>query len=69
VPKLETESVDVPDSVCLVVANSLTPAAKLLTLGTHYNKRVVECRLAVALLAFINNLTTDFMEPPVTTLQ
>ena len=50
-PKLAAEDVNVPDSVSLVVANSLTPAAKILTLGKHYNKRVVECRFAVAILA------------------
>mmetsp|Transcript_43277 Transcript_43277/g.57254 ORF Transcript_43277/g.57254 Transcript_43277/m.57254 type:complete len:134 (-) Transcript_43277:738-1139(-) len=51
VPRLAAESVDVPDSVCLVIANSLTPSAKVLTVGTRYNKRVVECRLAVAYIA------------------
>ena len=33
VPRLEAENVDVPESVCLVIANSLTPSAKILTLG------------------------------------
>lgn len=51
VPKLEATDVSVPDSVSLVIANSLTPSAKVLTVGTRYNKRVVECRFAVALLA------------------
>lgn len=51
VPKLSTEDVNVPESVSLVVANSLTPSAKALTVGKHYNKRVVECRFAVAMLA------------------
>ena len=31
-------------------ANSLTPSSKLTTLGTRYNKRVCECRIAIALL-------------------
>ncbi len=34
-----------------MIANSLTPVPKLLTLGTRYNKRVVECRLALVILA------------------
>ena len=42
--------VKVPDSVSLVIANSLTPSPKLLTIGTRYNKRVVECRLALYLI-------------------
>ena len=40
-----------PTEFALVIAHSLTPTAKLLTLGTHNNKRIVECRLAVCLLA------------------
>lgn len=69
VPKLKAESVDVPDSVCLVIANSLTPSAKVLTVGTRYNKRVVECRLAVALLALRCGLCSEFLETPVKTFQ
>ena len=46
-----TKDVNVPSSFSLVVTNSLTPAAKVLTVGARYNKRVVECRFAVALLA------------------
>jgi len=42
----------IPDGVSLVVANSLTPSPKLLSLGTRYNMRVVECRFALLLLAF-----------------
>lgn len=51
VPTLKASDITVPDSVALVIADSLTPSAKLLTLGTRYNKRVVECRFATALLA------------------
>ena len=69
VPKLDAENVNVPESVCLVVANSLTPSAKVLTVGTRYNKRVVECRFAVAMLALRTGLTNDFLEAPVTTFQ
>lgn len=68
-PKLEAENVDVPESVCLVIANSLTPSAKVLTVGTRYNKRVVECRFAVAMLALRCGLTNDFLETPVQTFQ
>ena len=39
-----------------VIANSLTPSAKVLTLGTRFNKRVCECRLAVKLIALQENL-------------
>jgi galactokinase len=51
VPAIKTTSVKVPDSVCLVIGNSCTPSPKLLTLGTRYNKRVVECRFALAAMA------------------
>lgn len=34
----------------MVIANSLTDAPKLATLGTRYNKRVVECRVGLVLL-------------------
>ena len=65
VPKLVAENVDVPESVSLVIANSLTPSAKVLTVGKHFNKRVVECRFAVAMLALRCGLTNDFLETPV----
>lgn len=42
--------VTLPPGYCFVVANSLTPSPKLLTLGTRYNKRVVECRFALSIL-------------------
>ena len=35
----------------LVIGNSLTPSPKLLTVGTRYNKRVVECRFALNAMA------------------
>lgn len=60
VPELKATSVKVPDSVQLVVANSLTPSAKILTVGTRYNKRVVECRFGVALLAKRTGAARDF---------
>lgn len=42
--------VKLPQGYCFVVANSLTPSPKLLTLGTRYNKRVVELRFALNIL-------------------
>ena len=60
VPELAARSVQVPASVSLVVANSLTPSAKVLTVGTRYNKRVVECRFGVALLAKATGSSTSF---------
>jgi len=53
-----------PDSVCLVIANSLTPSPKLLTLGTRYNKRVVECRFALAAMAVKANKCDKFADCP-----
>lgn len=50
-PTLKTIDVKIPESVSLVIANSLTPSPKLLTVGTRYNKRVVECRFALLYLA------------------
>lgn len=41
----------VPENVSLVIANSLTPSPKLLTVGTRYNKRVVECRFGLLIMA------------------
>ena len=69
VPKLATEDVNVPSSVSLVVANSLTPAAKVLTVGTRYNKRVVECRFAVALLALRSGVHQRYEDRTVNTMQ
>lgn len=45
-----------------MVANSLTPSAKLMTLGTRYNRRVVECRFGVALLAWRTGKSSSFAE-------
>ena len=50
-PTLKAIDVKIPESVRLVIANSLTPSPKLLTVGTRYNKRVVECRFALLILA------------------
>jgi galactokinase len=61
VPTLKATDVQIPASVSLVIANSLTPSPKLQTLGTRYNKRVVECRFAVALMALKMGLCKDFL--------
>jgi N-acetylgalactosamine kinase len=50
-PELRAIDVSVPQSVTLVIANSLTPSPKLLTVGTRYNKRVVECRFGLYIIA------------------
>lgn len=47
---IRSTQVKLPPGYCFVVANSLTPSPKLLTLGTRYNKRVVECRFALRIL-------------------
>ena len=69
VPSLKATDILVPDSVSLVIANSITPSAKLLTLGTRYNKRVVECRFATALLAIATGKCNSFDDCTFTTLQ
>lgn len=69
VPAIKTTTVKVPDSVALVIANSLTPSPKLLTLGTRYNKRVVECKFALALLALKMGKIQSFLECPFKTMR
>jgi galactokinase len=62
VPCIKTTPVKIPDSVCLVIGNSCTPVPKLATLGTRYNKRVVECRWATAALAMAAGVCENFNE-------
>jgi len=50
-PELKAIDVEIPQSVTLVIANSLTPSPKLLTVGTRYNKRVVECRFGLLIIS------------------
>lgn len=69
VPALKATDVTIPESVVLVIANSLTPSPKLLTLGTRYNKRVVECRFAVALMALKLKKCNSYLECPYTTFE
>ena len=51
IPQIKATTVSVPKSVSLVITNSCTPSPKVLTVGTRYNKRVVECRMALAAMA------------------
>lgn len=69
VPKLSASDVNVPDNVSLVIANSLTPSAKVLTVGKHYNKRVVECRMAVAIMAMRAGVHQAYEDTTVKTFQ
>ena len=55
---LRVHSVPLPEDCTFIVANSLTPSAKVLTLPFRYNKRVVECRLAIALICKHRNIET-----------
>jgi N-acetylgalactosamine kinase len=53
---LVSQPIVLPGGVVFVIANSLTQSTKLLTQATCYNKRVVECRFAVAYLAKVLGL-------------
>ena len=64
VPNIKTTTVKIPDSVCLVIGNSCTASPKLLTLGTRYNKRVVECRFALAAMSMKAGTCDSFLECP-----
>ena len=61
-PSLRAIDVIIPQSVCLVIANSLTPSPKLLTIGTRFNKRVVECKFAMIILALKTGLIESAIE-------
>jgi galactokinase len=69
VPCIKTTKVAIPESACLVIANSCTPSPKLLTLGTRYNKRVVECRFGVAAMALKAGKAKDFEKCKFTTFE
>lgn len=45
-----------------MIANSLTPSPKLLTVGTRYNKRVVECRFGLLIISLNLGLAPTFEE-------
>lgn len=48
---LRTQSVSLPESLSFVVCNSLIRAQKSKSIRYAYNRRVIECRLATALVA------------------
>jgi N-acetylgalactosamine kinase len=49
-PKLDLHSVQLPDNVSFIIANSRTDSPKIDTLAYRYNKRVVENKLGIAIL-------------------
>jgi len=63
-PTLKAIDVKVPDSVCLVIGNSLTPSPKLLTVGTRYNKRVVECKFGLMIISIALGKAAKASEVP-----
>jgi len=48
---LTTQTVNLPSGVSFVISSSLVEANKYATLGSGYNMRVVECRLAAVVLS------------------
>lgn len=54
---LHVHPVPLPEGCTFIIANSLTPSAKVLTQAFRYNKRVVECRLAIALVCKSRDIT------------
>ncbi len=50
-PHLNTKNVDLPNNISFVIANSLTESTKINTLAFRYNKRVVENKLALAVIS------------------
>jgi galactokinase len=50
-PELKCHSVELPNDSTIVIANSLTKSTKIDTLAYRYNKRVVENKLALAILS------------------
>jgi len=63
-PSIKTTTVKILDSVCLVISNSCSPCPKLLTLGTRFNKRIVECRFALAAMAIQSGKAKNFLDCP-----
>ena len=59
-PEPKITDVSIPKDVSIVVAHSLTPNPKLLTLATRFNKRVVECRMALAIFCKSLNLIETY---------
>ena len=59
-PQISASHVRIPDQVCFVITNTCVQVQKTLTLGTRYNCRVCECRLAVAALALFAKACDSF---------
>lgn len=55
-PDLRAKTVNLPTNVSFVIANSLTDSPKFSTLAYRYNKRVVENKLALAIISKKLNL-------------
>ncbi|XP_068672101.1 N-acetylgalactosamine kinase-like isoform X1 [Montipora foliosa] len=53
---IRASDVTLPEGIVFVIANSLVEMNKSVTAGTHFNARVVECRLAAKVLAKVSNL-------------
>ena len=62
-PELRSTTVAIPDGYKFVISNSLTPCAKVATLATRYNMRVVECRIATILLSIAHDKQNDVVNP------
>ena len=60
VPEIKATTVSMPSGVSLVIGNSCTDSPKILTVGTRYNKRVVECRFACAAMALGAGVAESF---------
>ncbi|BDA42361.1 N-acetylgalactosamine kinase [Coccomyxa sp. Obi] len=56
---IRTEDVPLPEGAIFVIANSLTESAKAVSADRQYNMRVVECRLATALLGLKLGLSSE----------
>lgn len=69
VPEITCTNIKLPESVQLVICNSCTPAKKVLTLGIHFNKRVCECRFALAAMTVQAGLAESFDDCPFKTFK
>lgn len=58
-PELNTKTCKLPNNVSFVIANSMTQSTKIDTLAFRYNKRVVENKFGLAIIA--KNLKLDFL--------
>lgn len=58
-PRLASKTVDLPQNLSFIIANSLTESAKISTLAYRYNKRVVENKLGLAIIA--KKLSLDYI--------